>query len=646
MPKRPLTKKVGNVSLVFNSDPGEIKYTDGAESELLNIFKSTDPDLIIEKVMSNSPSWPMIYHLSRKRSSLLNWYSFAPGSSVLEVGAGCGAITEALVKNNIELTALEIDPARAQVNAERNKKTSRLKVIVENLKDFNPKQRFDYIVCVGVLEYSGKYIPGEDPYGAFLGYLRKLLKSEGTLLLAIENKLGLKYFAGAPEDHTGIIFDSLNNYPDSIGVKTFSKNELSQLLRSNGFENSYYYYPHPDYKLPHCVFSDDLYPGNGIEFPLGLLPTPTPEERLHIFSEQALAQTIEQESIYPYFANSFLVEASSSKTERSSQKLTYFGQVDRKDEMAINTSFTKKADSIVVSKQAASPAANEHLSRMVESQKKLQKVKSNKFSVHPIAIKKDVPAAELEYPFVKGKTLERHLLEKLQENNLEQSAGIIRTVVSIIDSFEKKKADQAERKKYVEVFGEYYGEKNLSIQPGIIDLNLDNFIMSDSGLLLIDYEWVFDFPVTRDYVVGRMLITFFRNRYADLIHRNMKALDLVEPIEGMFIPSVIYNMPTIKNIDLESCYKTDLKFQAYVRRFKQDDSKKITRYSPAKKADPFVLFTDHLASREAKIDYFEKLSVKQERELVGLTQELKNQYENNQDKAIRIYKKIKSRIKK
>ena len=33
--------------------------------------------------------------------------------------------------------------------------------------------------------------------------VRSLLKPEGKLIVAIENQLGLKYFAGAPEDHLG-----------------------------------------------------------------------------------------------------------------------------------------------------------------------------------------------------------------------------------------------------------------------------------------------------------------------------------------------------------------------------------------------------------------------------------------------------------
>ena len=57
------------------------------------------------------------------------------------------------------------------------------------------------------------------------------LKNTGKLLIAIENKLGMKYFAGAPEDHTDIPFFGINGYPGNHSVRTFSKTELQELVK-------------------------------------------------------------------------------------------------------------------------------------------------------------------------------------------------------------------------------------------------------------------------------------------------------------------------------------------------------------------------------------------------------------------------------
>ena len=50
------------------------------------------------------------------------------------------------------------------------------------------------------------FTEGKTPYETFLKEMGGYLKPEGKLLIAIENRLGLKYFAGAPEDHTDIHF--------------------------------------------------------------------------------------------------------------------------------------------------------------------------------------------------------------------------------------------------------------------------------------------------------------------------------------------------------------------------------------------------------------------------------------------------------
>ena len=87
-----------------------------------------------------------------------------------------------------------------------------------------------------------------------------MLKPNGKLLIAIENKYGLKYWCGAREDHTAIPFDGLNQYILSKTAQTFSRQELADLVKNAGFENSFFYYPLPDYKFPQVIYSDEYLP--------------------------------------------------------------------------------------------------------------------------------------------------------------------------------------------------------------------------------------------------------------------------------------------------------------------------------------------------------------------------------------------------
>lgn len=305
--------KIGKVDIEFLYDKTEATYSDGEiEDDILKIVSSPNFDHLRDHLLSENNSWPIYYHLSHERGGIVDWYNFSKGSRVLEFGSGCGAITETLVKKDISVTSLELSPKRATINAQRNNNAGNLSIVVGNLEAYEPKEKFDYVVCVGVLEYAGTFINSKDPYISFLKKLHSFLNEGGILLLAIENQLGFKYFAGAREDHTGKYFDGINNYPESNKIKTFGRLQLKRMIIEADFKNSYFYFPFPDYKFPSLIYSEDYYPGkDGVSFPLNLLPTPTPDGgRQYVFSEAGFMAIIEQNGIFPDVSNSFLIEAS------------------------------------------------------------------------------------------------------------------------------------------------------------------------------------------------------------------------------------------------------------------------------------------------------------------------------------------------
>jgi 2-polyprenyl-3-methyl-5-hydroxy-6-metoxy-1,4-benzoquinol methylase len=306
------SKKVGNVTLTYIGNQQSEAYSEGdVENDLLELFRSPSSEKKRASILANQPSWSLRYHLSPYRGNLVRWYDFARGSSVLEVGAGCGAITEELVKKDVHVTALELTERRSLINAHRNKNSENLEIIIGNLENYSSAKKFDYVVCVGVLEYAGSFTSGINPYSDFLKMMRNRLNKNGRLLLAIENRLGLKYWAGAREDHTSNYFDGINSYPDKKRVQTFGRVELEKLILSAGFESTDFYYPFPDYKLPRVIYSDDYMPGVHCQFPLQLLPVAAPDQtRQHLFSEQSAMINIESNRLFSSLSNSFLVVAS------------------------------------------------------------------------------------------------------------------------------------------------------------------------------------------------------------------------------------------------------------------------------------------------------------------------------------------------
>ena len=295
---------------VFNTSfyKGEDLYSDGdVENEVIKII-AANPDTDYEKAISNNYSWPVFYHLTRIRQNLLSWYPFKEQSDVLESGCGMGAITELLCKKCNSVTAVELSKRRATATYLRCREYDDLEIIVGNLNDIQFNKKYDYITLIGVLEYQNNFTSSSNPFRDFLAKIKQLLKPDGKLIIAIENKYGLKYWCGAPEDHSGIPYDGINNYAYSNVARTFSKKQLERLVKSVGFSNTYFYYPLPDYKMPQVIYSEDYLPKNGsID---NWIPYYEPNGNSMISDEEHIYGDLVDNDVFEFFANSFMVECS------------------------------------------------------------------------------------------------------------------------------------------------------------------------------------------------------------------------------------------------------------------------------------------------------------------------------------------------
>ncbi len=285
---------------------GTDEYSDGdIENDIVGYFKKYG-DKKLEKVFKKDDRWATFYHLTPLRKNILNTYNFTPDSTALEIGAGFGALTGVLCDNCKKVTAVELSKRRAEGLFARHEKRENLEVIVGNLNDIDFEEKFDYVTLIGVLEYALSFTKDANPYETFLGNIRPLLKPNGKLLIAIENRYGLKYWCGAGEDHTGKPFDGINGYKNVDFVRTFGKAELTELLNSCGFNTINFFYPYPDYKMPLAVFSDDNLP---TEESLKSIVDPHPYPNPVIPDEKKLIPSLVKNGVFPFFSNSFLVEA-------------------------------------------------------------------------------------------------------------------------------------------------------------------------------------------------------------------------------------------------------------------------------------------------------------------------------------------------
>lgn len=290
---------------------GKDLYSDGdIENEIIEYAKKYND---MDEIFKQDLRWPVFYHLTPIRENILNWYPFKKDAEVLEIGAGMGAITEVLCENCKNVVSVELSKNRASSIAARNQQKENLEIIVGNLNDIDFKGRkFDYITLIGVFEYAALYTNTTNPYNDFLNNIKKLLKEDGKLLIAIENKFGMKYWLGAPEDHTNIVYDGITGYKDKSKAQTFGKKEIKDILKKSGFSNTKFYYPLPDYKLPSLIFSEDYLPTEKtIEEYIPYYYENTQVE----FDEIKAYKEIIKNDMFDFFANSFFIEASQKEID-------------------------------------------------------------------------------------------------------------------------------------------------------------------------------------------------------------------------------------------------------------------------------------------------------------------------------------------
>ena len=302
-----MSETIGRVTLDTRFYPDADRYSDGdaTEDRLLEIVTAAREEEY-PAVIAREDSWPVLYHLSPLRENIMNWVGIRPGDRVLELGAGCGAVTGAFLKKGAKVTSVDLSLRRSRINAQRHRESENLEILVGAMEDVLPhlEGQYDHVTLIGVLEYAACFSDRPEPFRHMLGQAAAALKPGGSLWVAIENRLGMKYFAGCREDHTGRYFESIEGYPHGDGPRTFSRGELSALAGACGLECRFYY-PYPDYKFPVKIFSDEYLPRKG---ELTRNWQNFDAERVLLFNESAAFDAVIGEGVFPVFANSFLAE--------------------------------------------------------------------------------------------------------------------------------------------------------------------------------------------------------------------------------------------------------------------------------------------------------------------------------------------------
>ncbi len=458
-------------------------YNSGTvEEDLLEIYKKNqEPD--IEKYF---------YSTVDIRENILNWYPFKKNSTILEIGGGLGSITGCLCKNAKKVVSCEYSKRRAEVLYQRHKKNENLEVIVGNFRKVDFQEKFDYIVLIGVFEYAKRFYNSEKPFYKFLNDMKKILKPDGIILIVIENRYGIKYFAGATEEHTGIKYKGIYGY-DDVDVQTFGQKEIINIITESDFENFKFYYPYPDYKMPYLIYTDERLP---LITELPSLKLYNHGSQLYNFDYRRILAGIIQNDQYGFFANSFLLEIGKNSKNFSDVKYVKTSW-HRAKNYQVNTIIK---DNNIVVKVPKYPDAVKHLDKMIEIHNRLANL-----GLETCDISKQNGEYIIEY--IDGINLYEYI-ENLIKNNDK---------INILNELDK----YHELLKSISYFGKIKNYVNEEIEDklkkkdmyilklNLFDLQLSNIIKKEEKYYVIDQEWISKYSIPLKYMMYYSLYYLF-----------------------------------------------------------------------------------------------------------------------------------------
>ncbi len=459
---------------VWSSDvESEFLYTDGDSSEdsLKTILaRAKDRSSVSLELEAASYDWISNYHLSSERANIYRFLDLSEVGIGLELGSGCGAITRYLGEQGLRLDAIEGNKRRAEICRLRCDELENVQVIHSNFNDLLlPENTYDAVFLNGVLEYAKKFLAdAKDDREALLEILKRsqsALNAEGVTFIAIENRMGLKYWMGAREDHFNLPHVGLYNYPNDQGIRTYDRIEWKSILEELGSEYHHrFIYPFPDYKMARAILSEEFIRESEYAHS-HLYRLPSMDNGVPVqgsMNEFLLWESFKQNSSFEQFANSFFILISKNKDRLRSicpYDFMHFSGKGRKP--GFRTLTSKKRGENVVEKRNILPVVAEN----------------NKLLHHDLT-----PA-----PYVQGPLLVSRWIHAL----LDDDSGTFDECV----------------KDYYEYLLDYW-TKNDNLQNSFDLLPFNIIIDSQGSWEAIDKEWVVNVSLSPEYLLFRALFWF------------------------------------------------------------------------------------------------------------------------------------------
>ena len=350
------------------------------------------------------------YMNSPLRQSLFNWYDFDPEGALLEIGADFGTVTGFFSGKLRSVTAVAFSEEEKKVTEERVRECENVSVVYGRLPDV--------LLSVGreqgLLHAGYDYIVVKDCFydkpAEILRACMMLLKPEGRLLALFTNRYGMKYFCGAKDPFTGVVFDGVGGYLRSDTKYTgrgYSHSEVENILRETGVDNYKFYYPLPDSRMPQVICTDDY--RNGKSIAERLVDYDYQDRSVFIPEHRMLSEVIDDGAL-GFMANSFLVEICADTGIPKNDVIFAVTTTDRGEKYGVVTSVRR--DGRVI-KRPIYKEGEKYLKRLY---KYTEKLKARCVPVIPVELCEDKRGLYIEMEYMDKEPLSDALVRIVKED--------------------------------------------------------------------------------------------------------------------------------------------------------------------------------------------------------------------------------------
>ena len=464
------------------------KLTD-EESLIIEKYFKGDLTGLAENLLGTMSSYQDVVALSENRKNIVAFYPINNNETVLEIGAGFGEITESFTERAKEVISIESKKEKAEAIAKRYNSCPNLTVVAGEIEDISFDNlgisKFDVISLIGVIDYKSDL-------DRYLNFAKKHLTENGKILIAINNKFGVKYFTGVKRDKETNIYNTIINESIYAGIEDV-ENYLSVL----GYKFKRYY-PMPDYTFTNAIYTDEFLPTEEHIVSRDLECFDTEINHVNFSEREVLKNFVKKDkNMFKYLSNSYLIVASKSDLDIGIKAVTY--GTFRKPEYRIKTVIKEKE----VIKTSNSNMNNSHIENMGKNIDLLNLYGINTLDSYNNGV--------VSSKFVSNvKTLDKVLYEFALSGDFD---GLINKVLEykkeVLDKLEKVEDITKVEKNVFDKYGIKYSKLDLNkltfVKYGIYDLISQNCFVIDNKFYVYDQEWMEE-NVPLEYILYRIIL--------------------------------------------------------------------------------------------------------------------------------------------